>query len=1058
MGRRIASYILASATVLGSAGVNALGLGDISLKSHLNQRLDAEIELLEVRKLAEEEVLIKLASQADYDRLGVERSFHLSAIKFDVDLNAPGGPVVKLVTDGPVREPFLDFVLEARWPSGKLLREYTVLLDLPVYTDQSPAIISNAQSQVVEVTAEKAEEPTTRYNPRSNYGAPTAAAPVESYEPSIAGGQYKVQNSDTLWEIALASRPDSSVSVHQTMMALHRANPQAFIDGNINLLKTGQILRIPERDEIVGVNRSSAVQEVAAHNQAWRGDTAAPLEASTRSLSSSSSEEPGTGRLSLSAPDDSFDVEAGRLSGSAESSSDSAALEQELSAAKEALDMAQGENQELRGKIDSLEEQIETLEKLIKVSSETLRAMELSAEEQAQEEEVGEALDARQTDLVEELEAEVEAEQAAELEAPVIDGAELEAAVSEAVEAEEESGLDAVQPVKEEVAEAAPSKKPTPKPVVSTSSAESSSIVDMLMGYIAYILAGIAALIAAIVFFLRQRGKDDFDDAEDDFDDDFNVDLEFDEAEDEVDPEFESAEDGLDITEPEPVEDEQEVEQPEAETEDVVAESDIYIAYGKYEQAEEMLLKALDKDPAHHDARLKLLEIYAAQNNADAFVPNLAELSKNGASEGLISRAEALREGVEGLESVSADEVEDDGAALDFDLSIGQDQDDTLLDISPADELLDIEGPDDTSEQGSEFDLDDLDLDLDLDTALDNETESGAEDLSLDLNDFDLETDEVEVLDNSADSELESTDLDEELAEDFDLDLGDLEVPDESMEFDLSELDTLESEQVADDKTVVLGNIAEESSSLSDDLEADLDALDLELGSGEPASEPVDLQGEESDLDALSELEAELDTEEPAIETLDSALDELDLDEFDQELDELAGELPDLEGELDAGLDLEQPEELDALLDEAPDLAEIDLEEGLDVEASAEPVEPFDIDAESPLPVAEEEPELTELGETEVADDLEPVAVDLESSNEENLDFELPDLEGSEDEDEALDFLSDSDEIATKLDLAGAYIDMGDMVGAKDIVEEILSEGNDEQKAEAQKLLERIAE
>ena len=205
--------------------VNALGLGEITLKSTLDQPLDAEIKLLEVRDLTASEILIGLASEEVFDRQGVERNFFLTGIKYDVVLNGPGSPYVRLMSDRPVREPFLNFILEAQWPSGKLLREYTVLLDLPIFSDEAAAPVSPVQTETVnqqQVIRRQSPSPqaseNTRYNPRSSFDegrsaqAPqpspsvAPAGPSTSYQPSYSGSEISVQKNDTLWEIALSVR------------------------------------------------------------------------------------------------------------------------------------------------------------------------------------------------------------------------------------------------------------------------------------------------------------------------------------------------------------------------------------------------------------------------------------------------------------------------------------------------------------------------------------------------------------------------------------------------------------------------------------------------------------------------------------------------------------------------------------------------------------------------------------------------------------------------------------------------------------------------------------
>src|SRR5690606_21880797 len=197
---------------------------------------------------------------------------------------------------------------------------------------------------------------------------------------ALAGtSEYSVQANDTLWEIASQVRPDRGVSIQQTMLALQRANPDAFINSNINLLKRGQVLRIPERSEIEEYTKQRAVQEVASQHAAWDGNsrytpTDIQLQGSD-SYASYDREDTGVeGRLKLSSPDDASDRYDGRGAGSGSSSSE--ALENELAITLEQLDKSQRENTDLRSRVDSLEEQIKTMERLVEVSSEEMRALD----------------------------------------------------------------------------------------------------------------------------------------------------------------------------------------------------------------------------------------------------------------------------------------------------------------------------------------------------------------------------------------------------------------------------------------------------------------------------------------------------------------------------------------------------------------------------------------------------------------------------------------------------------------------------------------------------------
>ena len=121
------------ASVLGSEMAIALGLGEIKLNSTLNQPLNAEIKLLQTRELSLDEILIGLAGKDDFKNAGVDRVFFLSDLKFQVIMGAAGSTVVRVTSKKPVLEPYLNFLVETQWPTGRILREYTLLMDLPVF-------------------------------------------------------------------------------------------------------------------------------------------------------------------------------------------------------------------------------------------------------------------------------------------------------------------------------------------------------------------------------------------------------------------------------------------------------------------------------------------------------------------------------------------------------------------------------------------------------------------------------------------------------------------------------------------------------------------------------------------------------------------------------------------------------------------------------------------------------------------------------------------------------------------------------------------------------------
>ena len=267
----------------------AIGLGDINLDSALNEPLRAEIELLSPTEEELGSLSVTLASSDTFARYGLDRPFYLQDIEFNVVGDADGA-VVQVRSRNAITEPFLTFLVEATWSSGRLLREYTVLLDPPTYsppavqqtpTVQAPRRATPADSARIERAPQPAQpaqqqpvySPPPRPEPRPEPVAPTVQ-PAPSYDgtySTVVGGDYYVNRGDTLWGIASRLRPDSRLSMNQTMVAIYEANPEAF-EGNINRLKAGTTLRIPSADNVFQIARTDAFEEVKRQNDAWRAD------------------------------------------------------------------------------------------------------------------------------------------------------------------------------------------------------------------------------------------------------------------------------------------------------------------------------------------------------------------------------------------------------------------------------------------------------------------------------------------------------------------------------------------------------------------------------------------------------------------------------------------------------------------------------------------------------------------------------------------------------------------------------------------------------------------
>lgn len=210
---------------------HALAVRDIKTKSALGEPFSAEVELTDIGDLTEQDIKVGLAQQEDFERLGIERVYFLTELRFDVVVSG-GRSVVKITSSKRVTEPFLDFIIRVSWPNNTRLQQVTTFLDPPVSVTKKEAPVT---PQVVVVNPEPVIAPVL-----------ALSTPV-SEETSVAATDtsYRIRKHDTLWSVARRLRPSVAISVPKMMKVLHKANPQAFIANNINLLKDGEVLRIP---------------------------------------------------------------------------------------------------------------------------------------------------------------------------------------------------------------------------------------------------------------------------------------------------------------------------------------------------------------------------------------------------------------------------------------------------------------------------------------------------------------------------------------------------------------------------------------------------------------------------------------------------------------------------------------------------------------------------------------------------------------------------------------------------------------------------------------------
>lgn len=580
---------IAAASALSSGMAHALGLGELTLKSTLNQPLVAEIELLDVKDLTAAEVVPSLASPEDFAKAGVDRQAFLNDLTFTPVLNASGKSILRVTSSKPLSEPMVKFLVQVMWPNGRLLRDYSVLLDPSKFSPQ---------------TADAAAQPAP---------AQTVTAPVTG---ATKPSQHTTTPRDTLWEIASKAR--NGGSIQQTMLAIQALNPDAFIDGNINRLKTGQVLRLPDQVQSTNLPQPKAIAEVAAQNTAWRqgrryvakpGTGQQQLDATKRARGEDASSQAATDKLSL--------VSADTGKGGKGAAGDAKALSNKLAVTQESLDTTRRDNAELKSRMSDLQSQLDKLQRLIELKNNQLAKLQAEG-----------GADAPAT-------------------APTAPAMSAELAANPAA-----TPADAAPAPAPETA--APEAVPAPAVEPAPATSDDQKFNELLTNPILLGLVGGGAVVLLLLLLLLARRRKAQQEAEKHLrmaraleeEQEFSVDQDL----------PESSFEGLEVpppsvklaTAPTPAPTPAPVIAPVVVTppiaaplvspaaersersDDVLAQAQSHIAGGRLNQAAALLEDAIKQEPQRSDLRLKLMEVYGQQGDRDAFVAQERQLVANG--------------------------------------------------------------------------------------------------------------------------------------------------------------------------------------------------------------------------------------------------------------------------------------------------------------------------------------------------------------------------------------------------------------------------------------------
>ena len=327
MTAKRSSRALALLLTLPSAAF-ALGMGDIRLLSPLNSPLNAEIELVDVAPDEANTVQAQLASRETFARNGLDWPGFLAGVQVRTVHNADGRTLITLKSTDPISEPFITLLVEVNWSHGRLVREYTMLLDPPVYTPgqssaasapvSAPSTGSGTREGAIARAAESAPSPPAAATPAATAASAPASATAQPSSPSAPpassaaappasgartsaasegeGATHVVRRGETLSQIAAAAAGQSANTprARSMMVAIYQGNPRAF-EQNMNLLRTGAVLRMPDPAAVNAVSPGDALTEIRRETAAWRsaGNTSP----------ATSTEQPG--RLKLVTPSES---------------------------------------------------------------------------------------------------------------------------------------------------------------------------------------------------------------------------------------------------------------------------------------------------------------------------------------------------------------------------------------------------------------------------------------------------------------------------------------------------------------------------------------------------------------------------------------------------------------------------------------------------------------------------------------------------------------------------------------------------------------------------------
>jgi len=607
------AFALSLSTAL---SVHAAGLGSMSSSSKLGEPLNAEIELLAVTPAELNSIQAALASEQVYQDQMLEKPASYPFIKIEVGNNTKGQPILKLTSSQPITEAFLDMLIQVDWPTGRLVKEYTLLLDPPGfnsnYVSESAGLPVTGQTEVPAPSNNTAALATREATQNT---APEARKPVQA-KPAVAKPAPKqavaeesantddaltTERGDTLYAIARQMKPDN-VSVEQMLAALYQSNQQAFDGKNMNRLKVGKIIRMPDQATLNSVSRPQAKNLIAEHATNWQAykNSLAKVVKETAPSQTGGNTQQSAGKIGAAGEKPAPQAKAGKdvlkLSAGDEKSTtqgDKAAAKASATAAQEDATAKANAIKEEQSRAAALEKQVADMKKLMEMKNSAMAQAEKNAAQAAADAKVAPKA------VVEEKPAEQASTpavaQPVEPPAPVVQAKPAPAA----------------EPVKPELPAEAPAtevavQQPSFMHVLLERLKNISPVLPL-----ALIALPVLLCVWALIRIRRKKQIDNFEDV--------IVTSPATEMQNNTvfgDTQAAASGDTSFLTDFSQsgvggMIDSHDV--------DPIAEAEVYMAYGRDAQAEEILKDAIQKDPERQELKLKLLEIYQTTGNKAAF-------------------------------------------------------------------------------------------------------------------------------------------------------------------------------------------------------------------------------------------------------------------------------------------------------------------------------------------------------------------------------------------------------------------------------------------------------